>query len=379
MKKKIFAIVICVLMVVTAVCASGCSGCFSDTTTTGTKYTFSLIGNIDSDYDGENDSFTYELACWNAITEKAKNHNLTESEKWYYKYYATEDITVKEGENYISLYESAVSKQLELAISSKSKERATIVIPGERYMSAYAQLKDKLAETNTMLVGVSKASEFSKQGSLATQTCAIVIDYAVQGYMAGYTAVSAGYTKLGFVGYEDNMTKSMLMGYLAGAEKCAEEKGLTDGSVIVKYEYVINAENSNDTENMIKDMYSTCDIIMPETVGLEQKLADNAGEKTFVSVSGKCADKAAFSYAVDYAKLTEEVKKKVELANISSEVTELSSDIFLYKCKDNFEFSKADGEELILNTKSVEYPQTVTDVLTLVETLKKVNAEKLSK
>ncbi len=379
MKRKILAIVICILMTITAVCASSCSGCFSDTTTTGTKYTFSLIGNIDSDYDGENDSFTYEFACWNAITEKAKNHNLTESEKWYYKYYATEDITVKEGESYISLYETAVSKQLELAISSKSKERATIVIPSERYMSAYTKLKDKLGEVNTVLVGVSKESDYSKQSSLATQTCAMVIDYAVQGYMAGYTAVNAGYTRLGFIGYEDNMTKAMLMGYMAGAEKCASEKGMADDCIGLKYEYVINAENSDDTANMIKDMYSTCDIIMPETVGLEQRLADNAGDKAFISVTGKYADMAEFTYAIDYAKLTEKVKKKVELANISAEVTEFSSDIFLYKCKDGFKFTKADGEALILNTKNVEYGQTVTDVQTLIETLAKVNAEKLSK
>lgn len=373
MKKKILAIALSAIILFTAVFASGCTGCFSDTTTTGTKYTFSLIGNIDADYDGHTDEATFERACWDAIKKVADNRNSQESEKWYYKYYPVEEINVKEGESYLALYEAAAKKQLELAIASKAKERATIIIPAERYTSAYTSLKDKLDGVNTVLVGVSRDSEYSKQSSLATQTYAIVIDYALQGYMSGYTAVCDGYTKLGFIGYENAMSKSMLMGYMLGAEAAGTEKNV---NVELKYEYVINAQNSDDTINMIKDMYSACDIVMTEDVQLEKQLEQNAGEKAFISTSGAYADKAVFSYAVDHEKLAQTVEEKIKLSNISAEVETFS--VFTYKCDEKATFTKADGEELIKNTKSPEYGEAVTDIATLIPTLKQVKASKLS-
>ena len=58
------------------------------------------------------------------------------------------------------------------------------------------------------------------------------------GFLAGYAAVKEGFTKLGFYGaMAVPAVKNFGYGYLAGADLAAQEMGLAEGDVTVKYSY----------------------------------------------------------------------------------------------------------------------------------------------
>ena len=78
----------------------------------------------------------------------------------------------------------------------------------------------------------------SGRSRLRGNTESLEIDASEAGYLAGYAAVQAGYTHLGYIGQknEENGTKYGT-GYALGAEAAAADLGLGENSITLDYTY----------------------------------------------------------------------------------------------------------------------------------------------
>lgn len=78
----------------------------------------------------------------------------------------------------------------------------------------------------------------SGRSRLRGNTESLEIDASEAGYLAGYAAVQAGYTHLGYIGQknEENGTKYGT-GYVLGAEAAAADLGLGENSITLDYTY----------------------------------------------------------------------------------------------------------------------------------------------
>ncbi len=78
----------------------------------------------------------------------------------------------------------------------------------------------------------------SGRSRLRGNTESLEIDVSEAGYLAGYAAVQAGYTHLGYIGQknEENGTKYGT-GYALGAEAAAADLGLGENSITLDYTY----------------------------------------------------------------------------------------------------------------------------------------------
>ena len=112
---------------------------------------------------------------------------------------------------------------------------------------------DSLA--NQRVVRQEPVSE-SGRSRLRGNTESLEIDASEAGYLAGYAAVQAGYTHLGYIGQknEENGTKYGT-GYALGAEAAAADLGLGENSITLDYTYRKSSSVSPSYLEKIKSWY----------------------------------------------------------------------------------------------------------------------------
>lgn len=188
-------------------------------------YEIALITDV-----GTIDDKSFNQGAWEGVEAYAKENSKT------YKYYKPSE---KSDDAYLT--------SIDLAVRGGAK---IIVCPGYLFEVPVFKAQDIYPEVKFIILdGNPHAGDYKpvvKENTLS-------IFYAEQeaGFLAGYAAVKDGYRKLGFMGgIAVPAVIRFGYGYVQGAEYAAQELGLPDGEIKIKYTYVGNFEAS--PENMAK-------------------------------------------------------------------------------------------------------------------------------
>lgn len=188
-------------------------------------YELALITDV-----GTIDDKSFNQGAWEGVEAYAKEKGLT------YKYYQP---TGKSDDEYLT--------QIDLAVKGGAK---VIVCPGFLFEVPIHTAQTKYPEVNFVILdGAPHAGDYV--ADIAKNTYSILYAEEQAGFLAGYAIVKEGYTKLGFMG---GMAVPAVVrygyGFVQGAEYAAQELGLADDAVQVKYTYVGNFDAT--PENMAK-------------------------------------------------------------------------------------------------------------------------------
>jgi len=133
--------------------------------------------------------------------------------------------------NYYMPTEQTTEQYLAQIASAVAGGAKVIVCPGYLFGDAIAEAQFTYPDVYFICV------DFTPADCQANAVGAL-FEEEESGFLAGYAAVKDGYTKLGFDGaMAVPAVKNFGYGYLAGAEAAAEELGLADGAIEVKYSY----------------------------------------------------------------------------------------------------------------------------------------------
>lgn len=194
MKKLLFLLLIFSLLLV------GCGG--------GDEFEIALVTDA-----GDINDKSFNQSAWRAIQKFAKEKQVT------YKYYKP-----------VSLDDAGYKAQIDEAVHNGAK---VIVCPGFKFCNAIGELQDQYADVKFILIDATPSLPDEKDN---TKTKAIepaknvycaLYNEAQAGYLAGYAAIKAGYTKLGFMGgIALPAVINYGYGYIQGANDAALQLGV---------------------------------------------------------------------------------------------------------------------------------------------------------
>ncbi|MEE3449213.1 MAG: BMP family ABC transporter substrate-binding protein [Acutalibacteraceae bacterium] len=176
------------------------------------RYDIALI----TDSLGIKDSNT--ATVWRSIVSYGDTHTKT------YKYYTAENI------------ENDAEKAVIQAIDNKAK---IIVLPGAEYKRTVMSVQADYPEISFILVNTYPDSK------LKDNVHCISYKEEQAGYIAGYLAISEGYTMLGFIGNsDDSANKLYANGFITGADAACEAFHVND--VTIKYSFLPKKTQNNE-------------------------------------------------------------------------------------------------------------------------------------
>ncbi len=298
-KKTISLTLLCIILASTTM-LTACTSCFSDKSSSGTKYDILMIGNIQTA-----DEATTNGTTWRAVKK------FTEGTKMFYKYFAPSQAEISnriETDNIQSseAISASYETQIMLAASQKKAEKSVIVIPGkegiETYLSSIVGNEDidyekTFAATWFLLVGASSSSDAANSDRIAVRTVSLVFDEKEYGKLIGYTAVEMGFKNIGYLGTDSKYSQKFAEGINEGIAN-ANEKRSTDDAIFTN-----NDSYSAKTEERAQSLYETCDVVIPENSEFENILKSVCGDKKYVSLNGETSDNVPFACTLDYEAL----------------------------------------------------------------------------
>ena len=220
--KKLFVLVMCVVLVVTFF---SCSKEEKNTST----YEIAMITTSQS---SSIDDGAYNQSTWEGLREYAEENSLT------YKYYEPrEDST------------DARLEQIDQAIQSGA---SVIACCGQEFEPVIYTAQEKYGDKTFLLIDGYPTDD---KGNQKTGTNAIGVKFAENelGYLAGYAAVEDGYRSLGFIG--DGAAASMKnygYGFIQGCNDAAEDIGVT---VDVNYSYKKDGDTAAKIQKKAETWY----------------------------------------------------------------------------------------------------------------------------
>ena len=178
-------------------------------------YELALITDV-----GTIDDKSFNQGSWEGLEQYGKEFGLT------YKYYQPAEKS-----------DTAYLTQIDLAVKAGAK---IIVCPGFLFEVPIFTAQTKYPDVKFIILdGAPHNGDYNNV--VADNTHAIFYAEQEAGFLAGYGIVKEGYTKLGFMGgIAVPAVINFGYGFVQGAEYAAEELGLADGSLEVKYTYVGN-------------------------------------------------------------------------------------------------------------------------------------------
>lgn len=233
MKKRIFCLILALVMVLSL---AACAGSGNDNTEN-TKDTTADTTNTDGS-ENNGDATTpvsggeAELALItdaNSIDDRGFNQFSWEGLKQYaeengktYTYYTPIDQSTQ---SYLS------------AIEGRCQQRSKLVVtPGFLFGEAIYKAQTMYPDVHFVLVD--STPTLDDDTVIADNTCSIFFAEEQSGFLAGYAAVKEGYRKLGFFGaLAVPAVVRYGYGFVDGAEYAAKELGLEAGSIEMKYTY----------------------------------------------------------------------------------------------------------------------------------------------
>lgn len=193
-------------------------------------YDLALITDI-----GTIDDKSFNQGAWEGVVAYAEANNVT------HKYYKP---TEKSTDAYLAA--------IDLAVNAGAK---TIVTPGFLFEEPIYIGQDIYPDVNFILLdGEPHSADYA---DYRTEKNVMPILYAEQeaGFLAGYAVVKAGYTKLGFMG---GMAVPAVIrygyGFVQGAEKAAEEMGISE--ITMNYHYTGGFDATPEAQTLAASWYN---------------------------------------------------------------------------------------------------------------------------
>lgn len=198
--KKIVSLLMCaVLIAVSAVSFAGCSKNMKEL-----KYDVVMITDGNTVSDG-----SYNESAWNGVKDYAENAGVS------YRYYQP---TVENGK---SITVDTVKTYIDLAVSAGAQY---IVLPTNAFEVAVFELAGQYPDTKFILVDGAPHAEGDSTDAVLDNVMSISFDSLQSGFLAGYSAVLAGHTNLGYIGSVNSKTSSNYgAGFVQGAAYAADE------------------------------------------------------------------------------------------------------------------------------------------------------------
>lgn len=243
-------------------------------------YEIALITDL-----GSIDDKSFNQGCWEGVVKYAEEKEIS------HKYYKP---TEKSTDAYV--------EAIDLAVTGGAK---VIVTPGFLFEEPIKIAQEKYPDVKFILI------DGSLGDAIADNTVAITYAENESGFLAGYAAVKEGLTNLGFVG---GMAVPAVVrfgiGYVQGAEYAANELGLDDGAISVKYNYCGEFGPKPEIEAMAASWYNSGTEVIFAAAGGAGNSVMAAAEKDSKAVIGVDVDQSAESETV-ITSATKELKEIV--------------------------------------------------------------------
>ncbi len=269
---------------------------------------------------GTIDDKSFNQGAWEGVEAYAKDNNIT------HKYYKPTEKS-----------DAAYLNSIDLAVKAGAK---VIVCPGYLFEVPIFEAQTKYPNVNFVILdGAPHAGDYNNV--IADNTSAIFYAEHEAGFLAGYGIVKEGYTKLGFMGgIAVPAVIRFGYGFIQGANYAAQELGLAEDAIEVKYTYVGNFDATPDNQAKAAAWYNE---------GTEVIFACGGAVGNSVMKAAEAAGKKVIGVDVDQSNESETV--------ITSSMKNLSKSV--YDVLDRF--YKNDfpgGEKVVLDatTEGVQLP-----------------------
>lgn len=218
---------------------------------------------------GELDDGTFHLGTWEGVAEYADENRIT------YSYYRPAEDTKKAREE---------------AIKAAVKKGAKVIIAqGYPFEEVIYHLQNEYPKVQFLLLD-GEPNDGDKTYETASNVHCILFREEEAGYLAGYAAVSEGYTRLGVLAGKDiPQIRRYGYGFIQGAEKAANEM---DSDIELKYWYSDSFLPSDEIEKKMKRWYEEGTQVVFSCGGGISISAISAAEKTDGKVIGVDRDQS---------------------------------------------------------------------------------------
>ena len=136
------------------------------------------------------------------------------------------------------------------------KGASVIVCAGTNMSRAVYDAQRDWKDVRFLLLEAEPTSE-NGRSRIRGNTESLEIDASQAGYLAGYAAVQAGYTQLGYIGQKSEENGKLYgTGYALGAEAAAADMGLGENSITLDYSYRKSSSVSPSYLEKIKSWYN---------------------------------------------------------------------------------------------------------------------------
>lgn len=226
---------------------------------------------------GTIDDKSFNQGAWEGVEAYAKEKGIT------YKYYKPTEKS-----------DSAYINSIDLAVKAGAK---VIVCPGFLFEVPIHTVQTQYPDVNFVILdGAPHAGDYNVE--IAPNTYSIFYAEEEAGFLAGYSIVKEGYTKLGFMG---GMAVPAVVrfgyGFVQGADYAAKELGLTE-DVQVKYTYVGNFDATPENQAKASSWYNEGTEVIFACGGAVGNSVMKAAEAAGTKVIGVDVDQSAESDTV---------------------------------------------------------------------------------
>lgn len=180
-----------------------------------------------------------------------------------------------------------------------------VIVEGSSMETAVYDAQNDHHGTNFIFFDGQPREKKGEKASIRKNTLCVSFSREDQGFLAGYSAVRAGYHTLGFIGgKQTSSSKQYFNGFTEGAEYAAKEQGLSSGNVVVNYLYagsdsispmvLANAENfynggveiiATDSESLMPAIAKAADNLQKKVAALGFIYSGSSGSVLYSSVS----------------------------------------------------------------------------------------------
>lgn len=232
MKKRIFVIVLALMMVLSAVgCQQAAAPAAPAAEPAANTYEIALVTDV-----GNIDDKSFNQGAWEGVVAYAEANGKT------YSYYRPS--------------EDSTEARVETIKAAVDKGAKVVVCPGYLFEDAIFEVQTAFPEVMFLLLdGEPHTADYSSKETTANTHC-ILYQEEQAGYFAGYAAVKEGFTKLGFLG---GMAVPAVIrygyGFVQGANDAAKELG-NAADVEIKYWYADSFAPSDDIMTKMSGWYT---------------------------------------------------------------------------------------------------------------------------
>lgn len=298
----------------------------------------------------------YNEMAWNGVKNYGDDNGVS------YRYYQPNDTELETIEKYVSL-----------GVKNGAK---TIVMQGEKMAEAVNELASKYHDTSFLLVGANPHSANSDEAKSFDNVMTVSFDTLEAGFLAGYTAVSKGMTKIGYLGsVSDKDSASYGAGYVQGAAYAADK---SKTPVILDYANY-DAENLNyDYSFTIRPIYQKIEDAKEDTYKVTVENGYGSGVYTLGSNVKVIAKEPEAGKKFDHWETksnTEGVKdKKVNIS--SAKASTMNLVIEKCDCTITAVYADCDTTEILVANPLTDEQYEAQMTISNIDTNKTINAQK---